>query len=37
MENSNHPTTSEFAGKMMALADGEPTFYDLDVVDDVTY
>ena len=37
MENSADPTTHEFAAKMMALADGEPTFHDLDVVDDVTY
>jgi len=34
MENSNHPVTQEFSKKMMALADGEPTFYNLDVVDD---
>ena len=33
MENSALPVTGEFAGKMMALADGEPTFHDLDVVD----
>ena len=33
MENSALPVTAEFAGKMMALADGEPTFHDLDVVD----
>ena len=37
MQNSNHPTTQEFAAKMMALADGAPTFHDLDIVDDVTY
>jgi hypothetical protein len=37
VENSNHPTTQEFASRMMALADGEPTFIDLDVVDDTTY
>ena len=34
MENSNNPVTQEFAGKLMALADGAPTFYDLDVVED---
>ena len=34
MENSNLPVTNEFAQKMMALADGPPTFYNLDVVDD---
>jgi hypothetical protein len=34
MENSNHPTTQEFAQRMMSLADGPPTFYNLDVIDD---
>ena len=34
MENSKLPVTQEFAGKMMALADGEPTFYNLDVLED---
>jgi len=34
MANSNHPMTQEFSKKMMALADGAPTFYNLDVVDD---
>ena len=34
MENSNHPTTQEYAQRMMGLADGPPTFYNLDVVDD---
>jgi hypothetical protein len=34
MENSTHPVTEEFSKKMMALADGAPTFYNLDVVDD---
>jgi hypothetical protein len=34
MENSNLPVTQEFSKKMMALADGEPSFYNLDVVDD---
>ena len=34
MENSNLPVTQEFSRKMMGLADGPPTFYNLDVVDD---
>jgi quinol monooxygenase YgiN len=34
MENSNNPVTQEFAQKMMALADGAPTFHNLDVVDE---
>ena len=34
MENSNLPVTEEFSQKMMSLADGAPTFYNLDVVDD---
>jgi hypothetical protein len=34
MENSNNPVTAEFAGKMMALSDGKPTFYNLDILDD---
>ena len=34
MENSNLPVTQEFSQKMMALGDGPPTFYNLDVVDD---
>ena len=34
MENSNKPETGEFAGRMMALADGPPTFYNLDVLDE---
>jgi hypothetical protein len=36
MQNSNLPVTQEFSQKMMALADGQPTFYNLDVEDDVT-
>jgi hypothetical protein len=32
MENSNNPVTQDFSQKMMALADGPPTFYNLDVV-----
>ena len=34
MENSNLPVTQEFSQKMMALADGTPNFYNLDVVED---
>jgi hypothetical protein len=34
MENSQLPVTAEFAGKMMALAEGSATFYNLDVLDD---
>jgi hypothetical protein len=34
MENSNLPATQEFSQKMMALGDGPPTFFNLDVVDD---
>jgi hypothetical protein len=34
MENSDHPVTQEFSQKMMALGDGPPTFYNLDVVED---
>ena len=34
MENSKLPVTGEFSGKMMALSDGPPTFYNLDVLDD---
>jgi hypothetical protein len=33
MENSNNPVTQDFAQKMMALGDGPPTFYNLDVVE----
>jgi prepilin-type processing-associated H-X9-DG protein len=36
MDNSNLPVTQEFSGKMMALADGPPTFYNLDVIEDRT-
>lgn len=32
MENSNLPVTQEFSQKMMGLADGPPTFFNLDVV-----
>lgn len=34
MENSSLPVTQEFSQKMMSLAEGPPTFYNLDVVDD---
>ena len=34
MENSNNPVTQEFSQKMTALADGPPTFYNLDIIDD---
>jgi hypothetical protein len=36
MENSNAPATQEFSQKMMALGDGPPTFYNLDVVEERT-
>lgn len=32
-ENSARPETSAFAQEMMALCDGPPRFYNLDVVD----
>jgi hypothetical protein len=34
MENSAHPTTSEFAEQMQEFCDGPPTFHNLDVVRD---
>ena len=34
MENSNLPVTQEFSQKLMALADGPPTFYNLDVIEE---
>jgi hypothetical protein len=34
MENSNLPETAAFAEKQLALLDGPPTFYDLDVIED---
>jgi len=34
MENSNLPVTQEFSRRMMALGDGPPTFYNLDVIDE---
>jgi len=36
MENSALPQTTEFSQKMMALADGQPIFHNLDVVEDVS-
>lgn len=30
-ENNDRADTGEFAAKMMALSDGQPTFYDLDL------
>jgi quinol monooxygenase YgiN len=37
MQNSDHPTTQEFAAKLSALTDGEPSFRNLDVIEEVTY
>ena len=34
MENSNLPETQAAAEKYMALSDGQPVFYDLDVLQD---
>jgi hypothetical protein len=34
MENSALPETDAFSTKMMGFADGPPTFYNLDVLDD---
>ena len=34
MANSNHPATQKIAEAMGNLADGEPTFYNLDVIED---
>ena len=34
MENSELPETQALSGKMMGMADGPPTFYNLDVLDD---
>lgn len=31
MQNSERPATSEFSSRMMALADGEPVFRNLEV------
>lgn len=37
MENSNHPSTQEFAAAMTQLVDGPPTFYNLDVRERLDY
>ena len=34
MANSNHPATQKVAAGMGKLADGEPTFYNLNVIED---
>jgi hypothetical protein len=34
MENSDLPETERFSAEMMSHADGPPTFYNLDVIDD---
>jgi hypothetical protein len=34
MKNSNLPVTQELSQKMMALGDGPPTFYNLNILDD---
>ncbi len=34
MENSNLPETAAMAEKQMALLDGPPTFFDLDVIEE---
>ena len=36
MANSANPVTAEFAAKMATLLDGEPTYLNLDVLEDVT-
>ena len=36
MAHSNHPVTQEFSGRMAALGEGPPTFYNLDVAEDRT-
>ncbi len=33
MENSNRPETAEFAQRLAELCDGQPMYYNLDVVD----
>jgi hypothetical protein len=35
--NSSLPVTQGFAAKMMALGKGEPTFHNLDVLEDLDY
>jgi hypothetical protein len=34
MQNSSLPETDELSSKMMGFAEGPPTFYNLDVVED---
>jgi hypothetical protein len=34
MENSELPETQEYAAKLREMVDGEPTYFDLDVVRD---
>lgn len=34
MANSNHPATQKIAEGMQKLANGEPMFYNLDVIED---
>ena len=34
MQNSKLPETRRFSQEMMNFADGHPTFYDLDIIDD---
>jgi hypothetical protein len=34
MQNSSLPETQRFSAEMMDLAEGAPTFYDLDIIDD---
>ena len=33
MKNSQNPATTEFSQKMMAICDGPPRFYNLDIVE----
>jgi hypothetical protein len=37
MKNSESPSTKEFAGRMTALAEGPPTFSNLNTIEDRTY
>lgn len=37
MENSERPTTQEFAGRMASIASGAPNFFDLDIVDERSF
>jgi hypothetical protein len=36
MKNSERPEVGEFAQRMQALVDGPPTFYNLDVVEELS-